>query len=117
LRDKLQRLESLREHFTRLRFGVEALTFAYRVPGVDGEDRVYLVRRGRVRAELPAPGAPHEWGALREVAERLVAPDERSNAVPGHEVDELLLLTSWFRTRPEELQRTASLTRIGDLNR
>lgn len=117
LRDKLARLESLRSQFMRLRFGVEALTFAYRVTGVDGDDRVYLVRRGRVRAELPAPAAPHEWGALREVAERLIAPDERSNAVPGHEVDELLLLTSWFRTRPEELHQTASLTRIADLRR
>lgn len=117
LRDKLQRLEALREQFSRLRFGVEALTFAYLVPGFEGEDRVYLVRRGRVRAEVPAPRAVHEWGALREVAERLVAPDERSNAVPGHEVDELLLLTSWFRTRPAELQRTASLTRTGDLGR
>lgn len=117
LRDKLQRLEGLREQFTRLRFGVESLTFAYRVTGVHGEDRIYLVRRGRVRAEVPAPRAPHEWGALREVAERLVAPDERTNAVPGHEVDELLLLTSWFRTRSAELEQTASLTRVEDLNR
>lgn len=115
LRDKLHRLESLREQFSRLRFGVEALTFAYRVPGVEGEDRVYLVRRGRVRAEVPLPQSPHEWGALREMAERLVAPDERSYAVPGHEVDELLLLTSWFKTRPDELRQTSPLRRVGEL--
>jgi len=115
LRDKLHRLESLREQFARLRFGVEALTFAYRVSGVEDEDRVYLVRRGRVRAEVPLPRSAHEWGALREVAERLVGPVDRSNAVPGHEVDELLLLTSWFRTRPDELQRTAPLRAVSEL--
>jgi len=115
LRDKLQRLESLRQQFGRLRFGVEALTFAYRVAGVDGEDRVYLVRRGRIRAEVSWPRAAHEWGALGEIAERLVGPVERTNAVPGHEVDELLLLTSWFRTRPQELHQTAPLRAVAEL--
>jgi excinuclease UvrABC nuclease subunit len=115
LRDKLHRLESLREQFSRLRFGVEALTFAYRVPGVESEDRVYLVRRGRVRADVPLPRSPHEWGALREMAERLVAPDEKGHAVPGHEVDELLLLTSWFRVRPDELSQTSALTQVSEL--
>jgi excinuclease ABC subunit C len=115
LRDKLQRLESLRQQFTRLRFGVEALTFAYRVPGVEVDDRVYLVRRGRVRGDVALPRSPHEWGALREMAERLIAPGEASHAVPGHEVDELLLLTSWFRTRPEELQQTSPLKRVSEL--
>ncbi|MEP7346432.1 MAG: UvrB/UvrC motif-containing protein [Gemmatimonadaceae bacterium] len=115
LRDKLQRLESLREQFSRLRFGVEALTFAYRVPGVDGEDRIYLVRRGRVRSDVALPQSAHEWGALREMAERLIAPLEKAYAVPGHEVDELLLLTSWFRTRPDELRQTSPLKRVSEL--
>ncbi|MBV6520631.1 MAG: UvrABC system protein C [Gemmatimonadaceae bacterium] len=115
LRDKLQRLESLRDLFARLRFGVEALTFAYRVPGVQGDDRVYLVRRGRVRAEVPVPHCAGEWESLRDLAGRLNAPTERTSAVPGHEVDELLLLTSWFRARPQELARTAPLPELSVL--
>ena len=115
LRDKLHRLESLREQFSRLRFGVESLTFAYRVAGVEGEDRIYLVRRGRVRADVALPRSPHEWGALGEMAERLVVPDQASHAVPGHEVDELLLLTSWFRIRPDELSQTSPLSRLLEL--
>lgn len=118
LRNQLQRLQSLHEQFSRLRFGVESLSFAYLVAGGSGEtDRVYLVRRGRVRAELPKPLAVHEWGAVQEVAERLLTPDAGAHAVPGHEIDELLLLTSWFRTRPEELAATAPLHRVTDLAR
>src|SRR4051812_25806139 len=49
LRDKFKRLEALRTQFGRLRFAVETLSFAYSVPGHDGDDRVYLIRRGRVR--------------------------------------------------------------------
>jgi len=55
LRDKLQRLEVLREQFARLRFAVEQLSFVYTVRGHEGDDRVYVVKRGVVRAELPKP--------------------------------------------------------------
>ena len=55
LRDKLQRLEELREQFGRLRFAVETLSFLYTVRGHEGDDRLYLIRRGRVRAEVPTP--------------------------------------------------------------
>ena len=58
LRDKRQRLEELRDRFDRMRFAAESLTFAYHVEGVGGDDRVYLIRRGVVRAELPAPKTP-----------------------------------------------------------
>lgn len=118
LRDKLWRLEELKEQFLRFRFGVETLSFIYTVPGHDGEDRVYLIRRGRVRAERPAP----RTAAAKRDMERLVAEVfgrvERDTAqVPTHEIDELLLLSSWFRKFPAELERTtraenAGLTRV-----
>jgi excinuclease ABC subunit C len=108
LRDKLQRLEALREQFTRLRFAVESLSFAYIVPGHDGEDRFYLIRRGVVRAEHPAPQTAADWETLRLTTERVFSTPSRgsSTTVPAHEVDELLLLTSWFTARPAELQST-----------
>ncbi len=107
IRDKMQRLESLREQFERLRFAVESLTFVYTVPGHAGEDRSYLIRRGRIRGELPAPQSPDERTALASAAAEIFSPKElRSATVPAHEVDELMLLSSWFRKFPKELERT-----------
>lgn len=108
MRDKLARLEELRAQFHRLRFAVETLSFVYRVPGHEGEDRVYLIRRGRVRAERPAPRTRAQHGELRELESRVFAADAGpvSAQVPTHEVDELMLLSYWFRRFPEEFRRT-----------
>ena len=109
LRDKLYRLEELREQFGRLRFAVETLSFVYPVSGVDGDDRVYLIRRGRVRAEAPAPRSARDRRQIRELVDSIFTPPERdSSAIPTHEIDELLLLSSWFRRFPDELGRTQS---------
>jgi excinuclease UvrABC nuclease subunit len=109
LRDKMLRLESLREQFAKLRFALESLSFVYTVPGFNNDDRAYVIRRGRVRAELPAPRTPAERRALDVRAGEIFAPREMVGApVPAHEVDELMLLSSWFRKFPAELARTAA---------
>lgn len=109
LRDKLRRLEALREQFGRLRFAVETLSFVYNVPGFGGEDRVYLIRRGRVRRELGAPRSGDEAASmLQAIQDVFAAPDPKSCEVPAHEVDELLLLSAWFRRFPQELERTSA---------
>jgi excinuclease ABC subunit C len=110
LRDKLQRLESLKEQFIRFRFAVETLSFVYPVSGYEGEDRVYVIRRGRVRAEVPAPRTIRERAALRRtVAEVFERTEHKGAQIPTHEIDELLLLSSWFRRFPAELARTTAL--------
>ena len=115
LRDKVYRLEALQAQFERLRFAVETLSFAYVVPGHAAEDRVYLVRRGRVRAELARPHGAGDAAGLRELARDVFVPRERAAAaVPTHEVDELLLLSWWFRHRPAELTRTVSAAALLD---
>jgi excinuclease ABC subunit C len=107
LRDKLGRLEGLREQFIRFRFAVETLSFLYPVPGHDGDDRVYLIRRGRVRAERPVPRSAADRAELLALADDVFNGVEFEGAsVPTHEIDELLLLSSWFRRFPEELERT-----------
>lgn len=109
LRDKLKRLEALRAQFKRLRFAVENLSFVYNVPGHDGDDRVYLIRRGHVRAEMPRPKTPEDAAALFTLIDRVFTPVERvTGQVPTHEIDELLLLSSWFRRFPAELERTSA---------
>ena len=108
LRDKLTRLEALKEQFVRLRFAVETLSFVYTVPGHDGDDRVYLIRRGRVRAEMRLAAVRADDAiALMALIDDVFSPVERETSqIPTHEIDELLLLSSWFRRFPAELKRT-----------
>jgi excinuclease ABC subunit C len=115
LRDKVQRLEGLREQFIRFRFAVETLSFVYTVPGQDGDDRIYLIRRGRVRGEHTIPRTERDRVALLEMVENVFNPTERDTAqVPAHEIDELLLLSSWFRRFPAELNRSRSAALFRD---
>jgi excinuclease ABC subunit C len=106
-RDKLERLEQLRSQFDHLRFAVENLSFAYTVPGHEGDDRVYLIRRGIVRAELTKPKSKKQKTEMQKLAESIFSSEDKPAAsVPTHEIDELLLLSSWFRRFPKEMKRT-----------
>jgi excinuclease ABC subunit C len=108
IRDKVHRLEVLREQFARLRFAIESLSFVYPVPGIDGDDRVYLIRRGCVREEQAAPRTVADRERLRALAAATFEPVTRRPApvtVPAHEVDELMLVSTWFRQHPDELDR------------
>jgi excinuclease ABC subunit C len=116
LRDKLKRVEALRSQFARLRFAVETLSFVYTVPGHDADDRVYLIRRGRVRAETALPREPSQAGTLLRLIDEVFTPIERDTGqIPTHEIDELLLLSSWFRRFPDELERTSAARGVAPL--
>jgi excinuclease ABC subunit C len=106
IRDKLRRLEELRTQFLEFRVSIESLTFVYLVSGFGGEDRVYLIRRGLVRREIAVPRTPLEQEWLRHASDEVFSPPERATAqVAAHEIDELMLVASWFR-RAGELGRT-----------
>jgi len=106
-RDKLARLDLLREQFGRLRFAVENLSFVYTVKGYEGEDRVYLVKRGVVRAELDKPRSSWQRQKLKRLVGDIFSGQEKpGTSIPTHEIDELLLLSSWFRRFPTEMGRT-----------
>ena len=109
LRNRAMRLEALRDEFARLREALETLSFLYTVPGQEGEDRVYLIRRGTVRAAVPAPRDAASRRELSRLAETHFGQPETSTAlVTKHQVDEILLLSRWFRMHPEEMRRTAA---------
>jgi excinuclease ABC subunit C len=112
LRDKLERLENLRENFSRLRFAVEQLSFVYTVKGYEKEDRVYVVKRGVVRAEMPKPRTSAQRRRLEALARDIFgsAPEQPALSVPTHEIDELLLLSSWFRKFPKEMTKTRQVS-------
>jgi excinuclease ABC subunit C len=113
LHDKHQRIESLRAQFEKLRFAVESLTFAYPVTGHGGEQRVYLIRRGTVRADLPVPTSARARLEFTEWHRRVFDGHQHDpRGVSTHEVDELLLLSSWFQQHPEELAATIAPMRV-----
>lgn len=113
LRDRLHRLEHLRDEFARLREALDTLTFAYRVPGVDGDDRIYLVRRGTVRATICVPRTAAEKRRLARLCEEHFGrPEHDAALVQRHQVDEILLLARWFRARPKEMENTTPPARL-----
>jgi excinuclease ABC subunit C len=105
LRDRASRLEAARDELVALRGAVEALSFVYEVPGWQGDDRVYVIRRGTVRAEWPAPRTDAERRRLDARARDLLTRPERGAGVAAAQAYEILLLARWFRLRPAELER------------
>jgi excinuclease ABC subunit C len=107
-REKFEQLEWLLAATSRARSARDLLTFVYRDPGEFGDDRVYLVRQGVVRASFPYPSTPIEREAFRAVvAEEAARPAPPSGPLPLESIDEILLLMSWFRAHPEALRRTS----------
>ncbi|HEX6104540.1 MAG TPA: hypothetical protein VFZ26_03095 [Gemmatimonadales bacterium] len=109
-REKFEQLEWLLAATSRARSAVDLLTFVYRDPGEYGDDRVYLVLQGAVRASFPYPITPIEREAFRGVVAEAAARDRPPpGPLPLDAIDEILLLTAWFRAHPEALRRTTPL--------
>lgn len=107
LRTRLERLEMLRMEFQRLKESTDGLTFLYAVPGVGGDHRVYAIRSGSIRAVFPAPRtARQRLSLLSEAGEHYQRPEGVTEISTPRRVDELLLVSHWFRIRPMEMART-----------
>ena len=112
----LARLESSVERATvalaRARAAIQLLTFVYRDPGAFGDDRVYLVRHGLVRASYPNPTTPIEQEAFRAVvAEELGRPLPPAGLLDAATIDEMLVVRSWFRRHPDAPSTSAASSR------
>lgn len=106
-RDKVERLSWLFERLSGFHASMDRLTFVYTVSGHSGESRVYLVRRGTVRAQMPVPRSMDEERALETLCERIFgAPDVNGQDIPIHDLEEFYLVASWFRRHPDELLHT-----------
>ena len=114
-RERFEQLEWLLAATARSRSAVDLLTFVYRDPGVFGDDRAYLIRRGTVRACFPYPSTPIERIAFHGVVQEELAREEpAAGPLPIEAVDEILLLMSWFRVHPEALKRTTPMAEWAD---
>jgi excinuclease ABC subunit C len=107
LRDRLTALETLDAELRRVREALQRPSFAYRVPGRTGADRLYLVRDGRVDAEASLDDPE----AMDRLLAREAVPATRASALTVDALEELTLLEHWFRTRAEEQARTAPSVR------
>jgi excinuclease ABC subunit C len=109
-RSKFEQLEWLLAATSRARTAIDLLTFVYRDVGDFGDDRVYLLRRGEVRASYPYPATPIEHEAFRAVvAAEMSQPPAPPGPLPLESIDEVLLMMAWFRAHPEALRRTTPL--------
>ena len=116
-REKLEALEALFAAVSRLRAATEALSFVYgvrdRTPAREGgghDDRVYLVHRGLVRAVAAWPRTPIERDAFAAAVDHAAGQTAAGPAArTAPEMDELLLVMSWFRQHPEEFESTTPL--------
>ncbi|GMR12506.1 MAG: hypothetical protein BMS9Abin29_0695 [Gemmatimonadota bacterium] len=109
LRDRLERLGTFRTQLAAFRGRVESLSFVYRVPGFNGDDRIYLIRRGRIREALPLPTTSVQRSRTGEAVERVFSSSEKDLvALRPLEAAEILLVARWFKLNPKELKRTTS---------
>jgi excinuclease ABC subunit C len=107
LRDRLERLRYSRYELVAFRGRVEDLTFVYKVPGFEGDDRLYLIRRGRIRKELSKPRNRRARAEVDEIVQSVYEEVDTGPAALGaQEAAEILLVARWFRMKPEERRRT-----------
>ena len=109
LRDRIDRLRDFQERLAAFRGRVESLTFLYRITGFAGNDRLYLIRRGRIRREFAYPTSKRARARIAKAVEHVYRRTERGPAaLKPREASEILLVARWFELRPKELERTAT---------
>ncbi len=106
LRDRSERLRRFRDQLVAFRGRVEDLSFVYRVPGFGGDDRVYLIRKGRILREMPYPRGRRARERVATVVEKAYGgADIGPQGLAPDAAAEILLVARWFRLRPKERRR------------
>lgn len=106
LRDRLERLRGFRDQLVAFRGRVENLSFVYRVPGFRGDDRLYLIRKGRIRKEMAYPKGARARARTAEAVETVFSDvDPGPAGLAPDDAAEILLVAQWFRLNPKERRR------------
>jgi excinuclease ABC subunit C len=111
LRDSWQNLCELDDRLTRMRQVRRRFSFVYPLPDfsdADSGETWCLVRRGIVAAATPAPKDPQSAGMCLKALESVYGERRNVEAAEPEDWDALLLVSSWFRRHPRELERTLS---------
>lgn len=113
LRDRAERLEEFRGRLIAWMGKLDGLTFLYRVPGFRGEDRLYLVRRGRVREEVEYPKSARTRVGVADLVEEIFqrrGPTPR--ALDGDEAAEILIRRQLVPRPPARAEADQSAARV-----
>ena len=107
LHDRMETLEKLWDHLSGFRGQMEHLNLVYPMPGFGGDDRVYLIRRGRMWGEMPWPKSDAARRHANEVVEGAFRPvlADRDASLEADAAAEILMTVSWFNKRPDEWKR------------
>lgn len=107
LRDRLARLRRFSRRLAAYQGRLHAMNLVYPLEGYRGDDRIYLIRRGRLHSEWPAPATPEARRRLAGVVARTFRPaaEDRQGAMSAAAAAEVLLAAAWFARRPEERRR------------
>ncbi len=109
LRDRIERLQAFQDRLAAFRGRVESLTFLYRVRGFAGDDRIYLIRRGRIQRDYVYPKSKRDRNRVSKAGEDVYRSVDRGPAaLRPYEAAEILLVARWFELWPKELERTAT---------
>ena len=68
-----------------------------------------MIKRGSIKADLPAPTSKAEGAQLKEHAAKLLKKREYKTSITAEEVGEVLLVARWFRLQPQELANVVRL--------
>ena len=110
IRDRMETLEKLWNHLSGFRGQIDNLNLVYSVPGFQGDDRIYLIRRGRLSADLPWPKSDGARERAAEVVEEVFrpVPADRDGSLEADAAAEILQTVAWFNRLPEERRRAVT---------
>ena len=112
LRDRMARLEKLQAHLSGFRGQAREMNLVYPVAGFEGEDRIYMIRRGRLHSDMARPATARDVQRAARVVARVFrpAPADREAAMGAIAASETLLAVKWFARRPQERRRAVAPT-------
>lgn len=109
LRDSHDAIQSLLEQLQRLRQARAQFSLVYPVTGHDGERLWYVLVQGQVAAVVRPPDDDGDAETTAQLLLQLRDFKEGSfDEVAPAALDAVLLVASWFRSHPDELERTLS---------
>ena len=119
LHDRMGTLERLWDHLSGFRGRIENLNLVYPVTGFGGDDRLYLIRRGRIWGEMPWPKSDDARRRAKALVQETFRPSlaDRDTSLEADAAAEVLLTVAWFNKRPDERRRAVAPEKwLGDAN-
>ena len=105
LRDRLAALQELEVQLQRVRESISRPSGVYVVAGHNGDDRMYHIQHGRVVQEART----HDHDMVAAIHRAAIKPAPTPLGISPHQLDEVLMVEQWFRTRPGESGRFSTL--------